>query len=769
MAEELPKAESSKKPSEERKPGVEPRKTATATPRTKSPAKGATSKGDMNVTEALKKHFGFDSFKGDQKAIIETLLSGKDVFVLMPTGGGKSLCYQLPSLMMEGTAIVISPLIALMKNQVDAMRNFSEADGVAHFINSSLNRTAIEQVKQDILSGLTKLLYVAPESLTKEENVEFLRQVKISFYAVDEAHCISEWGHDFRPEYRRIRPIINEIGKHPLIALTATATPKVQHDIQKNLGMLDATVFKSSFNRSNLYYEVRPKGKDVDREIIKYIKANEGKSGIVYCLSRKRVEEFTDILCANGIKALPYHAGMDSQARSRNQDAFLMEEADVIVATIAFGMGIDKPDVRYVIHYDIPKSLEGYYQETGRAGRDGGEGRCLAFYAYKDLQKLEKFLQGKPIIEQEIGKQLLLETAAYAESAVCRRKVLLHYFGEEFTEENCGSCDNCLTPRTTVEGKELLVTALEAIDLLRERYKAEHIVDFLMGKETADIVSYQQNEMEQFGSGQEEDDKTWNAVLRQALIAGYLTKEIENYGTLRITPQGREFMEHPTSFRVVKDKEFEEDEGADMPMRGSGASAVDPALFSIMKDLRKKLSKQLDVPPFVIFQDPSLEAMATTYPVTLEELQNIPGVGSGKAKRYGTEFVALIKKYVEENEIERPEDMRVRTVANKSKLKVYIVQSIDRKVALDDIASSKGLEFSELLDEIESIVYSGTRINIDYFIFDAIDEDRVDDIYQYFKESTTDSLQEAIEELGSDYTEDEIRLVRIKFLSEMAN
>ena len=769
MAEELPKAESSKKPSEERKPGVAPRKTATATPRTKSPAKGATSKGDMNVTEALKKHFGFDSFKGDQKAIIETLLSGKDVFVLMPTGGGKSLCYQLPSLMMEGTAIVISPLIALMKNQVDAMRNFSEADGVAHFINSSLNRTAIEQVKQDILSGLTKLLYVAPESLTKEENVEFLRQVEISFYAVDEAHCISEWGHDFRPEYRRIRPIINEIGKHPLIALTATATPKVQHDIQKNLGMLDATVFKSSFNRSNLYYEVRPKGKDVDREIIKYIKANEGKSGIVYCLSRKRVEEFTDILCANGIKALPYHAGMDSQARSRNQDAFLMEEADVIVATIAFGMGIDKPDVRYVIHYDIPKSLEGYYQETGRAGRDGGEGRCLAFYAYKDLQKLEKFLQGKPIIEQEIGKQLLLETAAYAESAVCRRKVLLHYFGEEFTEENCGSCDNCLTPRTTVEGKELLVTALEAIDLLRERYKAEHIVDFLMGKETADIVSYQQNEMEQFGSGQEEDDKTWNAVLRQALIAGYLTKEIENYGTLRITPQGREFMEHPTSFRVVKDKEFEEDEGADMPMRGSGASAVDPALFSIMKDLRKKLSKQLDVPPFVIFQDPSLEAMATTYPVTLEELQNIPGVGSGKAKRYGTEFVALIKKYVEENEIERPEDMRVRTVANKSKLKVYIVQSIDRKVALDDIASSKGLEFSELLDEIESIVYSGTRINIDYFIFDAIDEDRVDDIYQYFKESTTDSLQEAIEELGSDYTEDEIRLVRIKFLSEMAN
>ena len=719
--------------------------------------------------QALKKHFGFDSFKGEQKAIIETLLTGKDVFVLMPTGGGKSLCYQLPSLMMEGTAIVISPLIALMKNQVDAMRNFSEEDGVAHFINSSLNRTAIEQVKQDILSGRTKLLYVAPESLTKDENVEFLRQVKISFYAVDEAHCISEWGHDFRPEYRRIRPIINEIGKHPLIALTATATPKVQHDIQKNLGMLDATVFKSSFNRPNLYYEVRPKGKDVDREIIKFIKSNEGKSGIVYCLSRRRVEEFASILVANGIKALPYHAGMESQVRSRNQDAFLMEEADVIVATIAFGMGIDKPDVRYVIHYDIPKSLEGYYQETGRAGRDGGEGRCLAFYAYKDLQKLEKFLQGKPIIEQEIGKQLLLETAAYAETAVCRRKVLLHYFGEEYTEDNCGSCDNCLTPRVTIEAKDLLKQALVAIDVLREKYKAEHVIDFLLGKETADIVSYEQNELEPFGSGQEENDKTWNAVIRQALIAGYLTKEIENYGILKITPLGREFMKKPVSFRVVKDKEFEEDDGDDVPMRGGGSSAVDPALFSIMKDLRKKLSKQMDVPPFVIFQDPSLEAMATTYPITLEELQNIPGVGSGKAKRYGSEFVALIKKYVEENEIERPEDMRVRTVANKSKMKVSIVQSIDRKVALDDLASSKGLDFSELLDEIESIVYSGTRINIDYFIRDAIDEDRVDDIYQYFKESTTDDLSEAIDELGSDYTEDEIRLVRIKFLSEMAN
>lgn len=794
MAEELPRTEE-QKPSEakkkaaaatptgEKKAATKKKSTAatpkagepkekttpetTPTPCAEVPAKGVPE--DQDVTKALKKHFGFDSFKGEQKAIIETLLTGKDVFVLMPTGGGKSLCYQLPSLMMEGTAIVISPLIALMKNQVDAMRNFSEEDGVAHFINSSLNRTAIEQVKQDILSGRTKLLYVAPESLTKDENVEFLRQVKISFYAVDEAHCISEWGHDFRPEYRRIRPIINEIGKHPLIALTATATPKVQHDIQKNLGMLDATVFKSSFNRPNLYYEVRPKGKDVDREIIKFIKSNEGKSGIVYCLSRRRVEEFASILVANGIKALPYHAGMESQVRSRNQDAFLMEEADVIVATIAFGMGIDKPDVRYVIHYDIPKSLEGYYQETGRAGRDGGEGRCLAFYAYKDLQKLEKFLQGKPIIEQEIGKQLLLETAAYAETAVCRRKVLLHYFGEEYTEDNCGSCDNCLTPRVTIEAKDLLKQALVAIDVLREKYKAEHVIDFLLGKETADIVSYEQNELEPFGSGQEEDDKTWNAVIRQALIAGYLTKEIENYGILKITPLGREFMKKPVSFRVVKDKEFEEDDGDDVPMRGGGSSAVDPALFSIMKDLRKKLSKQMDVPPFVIFQDPSLEAMATTYPITLEELQNIPGVGSGKAKRYGSEFVALIKKYVEENEIERPEDMRVRTVANKSKMKVSIVQSIDRKVALDDLASSKGLDFSELLDEIESIVYSGTRINIDYFIRDAIDEDRVDDIYQYFKESTTDDLSEAIDELGSDYTEDEIRLVRIKFLSEMAN
>lgn len=720
------------------------------------------------LTEALKKHFGFDTFKGNQKAIIENVLAGNDTFVLMPTGGGKSLCYQLPSLLMEGTAIVVSPLIALMKNQVDAMRNFSEEDGVAHFINSSLSKSAIDQVKEDILSGKTKLLYVAPESLTKEENVEFLRQVKISFYAVDEAHCISEWGHDFRPEYRRIRPIINEIGKRPLIALTATATPKVQHDIQKNLGMTDAAVFKSSFNRVNLYYEVRPKTNNVDRDIIKFIKANEGKSGIIYCLSRKKVEEFADILKANGIKALPYHAGMDSQVRSANQDAFLMEQVDVIVATIAFGMGIDKPDVRYVIHYDIPKSLEGYYQETGRAGRDGGEGHCLAFYSYKDLQKLEKFMQGKPVAEQEIGKQLLLETAAYAETSVCRRKVLLHYFGEEYPEDNCGNCDNCLNPKKQVEAKELLSAVLEVVSTLKEKFKTEYIINMLVGNETSEIQSYKHNELEIFGSVQDEDEKIWNAVIRQALIAGYLEKDIENYGLLKITPKGKEFMKKPVSFKITEDHEFEEEE-EEIPVRGGASCAVDPVLYSMMKDLRKKLSKRLEVPPFVIFQDPSLEAMATTYPITLEELQNIPGVGAGKAKRYGAEFIALIKRHVEENEIERPEDLRVKTVANKSKLKVSIVQSIDRKVALDDIAVSKGLEFGELLDEVEAIVYSGTRINIDYFLNDVMDEDHIADIYEYFKDSETDDLEEAIEELGGDYTEEEIRLVRIKFLSEMAN
>ena len=722
----------------------------------------------INLHAKLKEYFGFDHFKGNQEAIIKNVLAGNNTFVLMPTGGGKSLCYQLPALLLEGTAIIISPLIALMKNQVDAMRSFSAAEGVAHFLNSSLTKNEILNVKEDILSGKTKMLYVAPESLTKESNVEFLKKIKISFFAVDEAHCISEWGHDFRTEYRKIRPIVEEIGKAPIIALTATATPKVQNDIQKNLDMMDAQVFKSSFNRPNLYYEVRPKQGDVTKDIIKFIKNHEGKSGIIYCLSRKKVEELAEVLSINGIKAAPYHAGMDASTRSTNQDRFLMEEVDVIVATIAFGMGIDKPDVRYVIHYDIPKSLEGYYQETGRAGRDGGEGQCIAFYAYKDLQKLEKFMQGKPVAEQEIGKQLLLETAAYAETSVCRRKVLLHYFGEEYLEENCGNCDNCLNPKKKVEAKELLSAVLEVVGTLKEKFKAEYIVNMLVGNETSEIQSYKHNELEIFGSGSDEEEKTWNAVIRQALIAGYLAKDIENYGLLKITEKGREFIKKPVSFKITEDNEFDEEE-EEVPVRGGAACAVDPALFSMMKDLRKKLSKRLEVPPFVIFQDPSLEAMATTYPVTLEELQNIPGVGAGKAKRYGKEFIELIKRHVEENEIERPEDLRVRTVANKSKLKVSIIQRIDRKVALDEIAMTNGLEFNELLDEIEAIVYSGTRINIDYFLNDVMDEDHIDDIYEYFKDSETDDLEDAIEELGGDDTEEEIRLVRIKFLTEMAN
>jgi ATP-dependent DNA helicase RecQ len=722
------------------------------------------------LTEQLKKYFGFDTFKGNQEAVIKSVLEGRDTFVLMPTGGGKSLCYQLPSLMMNGTAIIISPLIALMKNQVDSMRNFSDENDVAHFINSTLNRAAIDKVKDDIRSGVTKLLYVAPESLTKEENVEFLRQVPVSFYAIDEAHCISEWGHDFRPEYRRIRPIINEIARRPLIALTATATPKVQHDIQKNLGMMDAAVFKSSFNRPNLYYEVRQKDKSVDKEIVKFIKANPNKSGIVYCLSRKKVEDFTEILKANSINALAYHAGMDAQTRSENQDAFLMEEAEVIVATIAFGMGIDKPDVRYVIHYDIPKSLEGYYQETGRSGRDGGEGKCIVFYANKDLLKLEKFMQGKPVSEQEIGKQLLEETKAYAESSVCRRKMLLHYFGEEYTEDNCGSCDNCLNPKKQVEAKDLLISILETVELLNNKFKTEHIINILQGKETSEILSYEHQDLEIFGTGKNEDEKTWNAVIRQAMIAGFLDKDIENYGLLKLTSEGKKYLANPTSFKITKDNDFDEDESSDeTPMRGGASCAVDPILYSMMKDLRKKLSKKLDVPPYVIFQDLSLEAMATNYPITVEELQNIPGVGAGKAKRYGQEFVDLIKRHVIENEIERPEDLRIRTVANKSKLKIDIVQSIDRKVALDDIALAKLLEFNELLDEIEAIVYSGTKINIDYFLYEVMDEDHIEDIYLYFKESVTDNLEAAIEELGGEYTEEEIRLVRIKFISEMAN
>ena len=725
-----------------------------------------TTKNDL--TAALKKHFGFDTFKGNQEAIIKNLLAGNDTFVLMPTGGGKSLCYQLPSLLSEGTAVVISPLIALMKNQVDAMRNFSEEDGVAHFINSSLNKASIDLVKEDILSGKTKLLYVAPESLTKEENIEFLKQVKISFYAVDEAHCISEWGHDFRPEYRRIRPIINEIGSRPLIALTATATPKVQHDIQKNLGMTDAAVFKSSFNRPNLYYEVRPKTQNVDKDIIKYIKSQPGKSGIIYCLSRKKVEELAETLKVNGINALPYHAGMDSNTRTHNQDAFLLEEVDVIVATIAFGMGIDKPDVRFVIHYDIPKSLEGYYQETGRAGRDGGEGQCITFYINKDLQKLEKFMQGKPIAEQEIGKQLLLETAAYAESSVCRRKLLFHYFGEEYTEENCGNCDNCLNPKKQVEAQDMLCAVLDTVIALKEKFKADHVIDVLMGKETSEILSYNQDELEVFGCGQGEDEKKWATVIRQALIAGYLDKDIENYGLLKITKAGHEFLKHPVSFKIVQDNDFDEIE-EEAPMKGGGVCAVDPVLYAILKDLRKKIAKKLELPPYVIFQDPSLEAMATTYPVTLDELQNIPGVGAGKAKRYGEEFVKVIKKHCDENEIERPEDLRVRTVANKSKLKVSIIQGIDRKIALDELAESKGLEFSDLLDEVEAIVYSGTKIHIDYFLDEVMDEDHVEDIFDYFKEAESDDLEAAIEELGREYTEEEIRLVRIKFLSEMGN
>ena len=720
--------------------------------------------GNINLVEQLKKYFGFDTFKGNQEAIIRNLLAGKDTFVLMPTGGGKSLCYQLPSLLMEGTAIVISPLIALMKNQVDAMRNFSEEDGIAHFINSSLTKSAIDVVKSDILTGKTKLLYVAPESLTKDENVDFLRNVKISFYAIDEAHCISEWGHDFRPEYRRIRPIINEIGKAPVIALTATATPKVRLDIQKNLGMTDATEFKSSFNRPNLYYEVRSKTNNVDKEIIRFIKQNEGKSGIIYCLSRKKVEELSEILLANGIKAKAYHAGMDSATRNANQDAFLKEDIDVIVATIAFGMGIDKPDVRFVIHYDMPKSLEGYYQETGRAGRDGGEGLCITFYSNKDLQKLEKFMQGKPISEQEIGKQLLQETAAYAESSLCRRKVLLHYFGEEYTEDNCGNCDNCLNPKKQVEAQDSLCAVIETIIAVKENFRQDYIIDILLGKETSEVLAHRHEELDVFGS-----EKLWSAVIRQALIAGYLSKDVENYGLLKVTSAGHKFLKSPTSFKVVEDTDFDDEDIEDVPMRSGASCAVDPALFSMLKDLRKKMSKKLDVPPYVIFQDPSLEAMATLYPITLEELQNIPGVGAGKAKRYGQEFCDLIKKHCEENDIERPEDLRVRTVANKSKLKVAIIQSIDRKVAFEDIELAQGIEHDELLDEIESIVYSGTKLNIDYYLEDIMDEDHMLDIYDYFKESVTDKINDAMEELGSDYTEEEIRLVRIKFISEMAN
>jgi ATP-dependent DNA helicase RecQ len=726
---------------------------------------------DISLKEYLKKYFGFDNFKGNQEVVIRNVLDGNDSFVLMPTGGGKSLCYQLPSLIMEGTAIVISPLIALMKNQVDSMRGFSTVDGIAHFLNSSLTKTQMQKVKQDVLDGRTKLLYVAPESLTKEENIQFLKQAKISFYAVDEAHCISEWGHDFRPEYRRIRPIVDKIGIAPLIALTATATPKVQSDIQKNLDMLDAQVFKSSFNRENLYYEVRPKV-NAAKEIIKFIKSNSGKSGIIYCLSRKKVEELAEILKVNGIKALAYHAGMDANTRSSNQDKFLMEDVDVIVATIAFGMGIDKPDVRFVIHYDIPKSLEGYYQETGRAGRDGGEGKCVAFYSYKDIQKLEKFMQGKPLAEQEIGKQLLLETVSFAESAICRRKSLLNYFGEKYKVDNCENCDNCNHPKEQREGKDEVVLALKAILAVKEKFKAEHVAKVLAGEKNTAIKSYKHHELEVFGKGSGKDEKYWNAVIRQALIAGFIFKDIESYGLLSLTDPGKGYIKNPTSFMLTKDHDYETvDDDMDANSGGGKTGALDDELFTILKDLRKKVAKELNLPPFVIFQDPSIEDMSIQYPITLDEMQNISGVGAGKAQKYGKKFIDLIIQYVEEKEIIRPMDMVVKSVVNKSGMKVYIIQSIDRKMPLSDIANAKGLEMNQLLDDVESIVHSGTKLNIDYYINDIIDEDKQDDIYEYFREEAeTESIEAALEELGEeDYSEEEIRLMRIKFFSELGN
>ena len=724
----------------------------------------------QQLADALKLHFGFDTFKGNQEATMLSLLSGRDTFVIMPTGGGKSLCYQLPALLSEGTAIIISPLIALMKNQVDAIRHFSENDSVAHFLNSSLSKSAIDAVKADILAGKTKMLYVAPESLTKDENIEFLKSVPISFYAVDEAHCISEWGHDFRPEYRRIRPIITEIGTRPVIALTATATTKVQHDIQKNLAMTDAAVFKSSFNRANLYYEIRPKTANVDRDIIRFIKQRSGRSGIIYCLSRRKVEELAELLRVNAIKALPYHAGMDPVTRSENQDAFLLEKVDVIVATIAFGMGIDKPDVRFVIHYDMPKSLEGYSQETGRAGRDGGEGVCLTFYARKDLQKMEKFIQGKPLSEQEIGRQLLAETASYAESSVCRRRSLLHYFGETYGQENCGNCDNCLNPKKKVEAKDDLCAALETIAALKEKFKTEYIVDVMMGRASADVRSYRHDETEVFGCCEGSSPKFLNAVIQQAIIEGYIERGIENYGILRITPKGKKFLKSPKSFKIVEDNDFSEDAIEEEPaIKGGSVCAADPELFAILNALRRKIAQQHDLPPYVIFQDPSLDAMATTYPVTIEELANIPGVGGGKATRYGQDFVKVIKAYVDENEIERPEDLRIRTVANKSKLKISIIQAIDRKIDLNEIADINGIDFDRLLDEIEGIVGAGTRLNLSYFIDDFIDPEDQEEVFDYFRNSKSDSLNDAYKELCPDFNEDEIRLVRIKFLSDLGN
>ena len=722
---------------------------------------------EVNLAEALKHYFGFDKFKGDQEAIIRNLLDGNDGFVLMPTGGGKSLCYQLPSLMMDGTAIVVSPLIALMKNQVDVINGLSEEDGVAHYLNSSLKKAEIDRVKADIVKGHTKLLYVAPESLNKDEYIEFFKTVHISFYAIDEAHCISEWGHDFRPEYRKIRHAIDEIGNAPVIALTATATDKVRTDIKRSLGIDDAPEFKSSFNRPNLFYAVRPKTKEVDKEIVKFIKEHQGKSGIIYCLSRKKVEELSEILKANDIKAAPYHAGLDSETRSQTQDNFLMENIDVIVATIAFGMGIDKPDVRFVIHYDIPKSLEGYYQETGRAGRDGKEGICLAFYSYKDLKKLEKFMENKPIAEQDIGRQLLQETAAYAESSVCRRKMLLHYFGEEYPKDNCGMCDNCVNPKQRINAEKQLLIVLRAIGVLKENFKQEYIIDFVKGRATDDVRIHHHDELEAFGEGDQEDPKIWNPVIRQGLLSGFMRKDIESYGILKLTAAGKRYMKHPAPFQIVMDAEFRDDDYEESSEGGFGV--LDPQLYSMLKDLRHDMARKLERPPYVIFQDVSLEPMATIYPVSEKELLNIQGVGAGKAKRYGKPFCELIKKHCAENGIVRPEEYRVKTVAKKSIQKVKIIQSIDHQLALDDIAKAEGLEFDELLDKLDDIVDSGTKLNIDYYLDDVYDEDQIDDIYDYFMESDTDDIDKAMDELNEDYTEEEIRLVRIQFISEMAN
>lgn len=727
----------------------------------------------LSIHDALKQFFGFNQFKGNQEIIINTILEGKDTFVIMPTGGGKSLCYQLPALVSDGTAIIISPLIALMKNQVDSIRSFGSESGIAHFLNSSLTKSEITQVKKDITSGKTKMLYVAPESLTKKENIDFFRGIKVSLVAVDEAHCISEWGHDFRPEYRRIKEMIKAINQEiPIMALTATATPKVQHDIQKNLGMLDAKVFISSFNRPNLYYEVRPKI-NVAKEIIKFIKQNQGKSGIVYCLSRKKVEEIAQTLQVNGIKALAYHAGMDADVRTENQDKFLMEEADVIVATIAFGMGIDKPDVRFVIHHDIPKSLEGYYQETGRSGRDGGEGKCLTFYSYKDIEKLEKFLHGKPVAEQEIGRQLIMETVAYAETSVCRRKYLLHYFGEVYSNENCENCDNCLNPKEKTEGQNEVRLLMKTISAINEKFKAKYIINVLTGKTSGTIKSYKHHNLEIFGQGADNDEKYWMGVIRQALVSGLIYKDIENYGLLKLTDKGRDFIVNPYSFPITKDHDYsnipEDDDEAILALN-AGGTAVDETLFNTLKDLRKKISKEKSLPPFVIFQDPSLQDMATQYPITMDEMKNITGVGTGKAAKFGQPFIDLIKKYVEENEIERPQDMVVKSVVNKSGQKVYIIQSIDRKLSLDDIAKAKGLKLSDVINEIESIVDSGTRVNINYYLGEILDEDQQDEIFEYFREAQTDSIDTAINEFGADiYTEEELRLMRIKFMSEMGN